>query len=97
VYNAEEQCSVAQFLVDKMTQCNVFAVYGEKCLCIKRFTTESRNSLKDVRRSHMLTNQLALVRKSLRQQSKDLYVAGFNTLLKRSDKCTNVGGGYVEK
>jgi hypothetical protein len=35
--------------------------------------------------------------KWLRQQSKDLYVAGFNTLVKRWDKCINVGGRYVEK
>jgi hypothetical protein len=33
----------------------------------------------------------------LRQQSKDFYVAGFDTLVKRWDKCINVGGGYVEK
>jgi hypothetical protein len=37
------------------------------------------------------------VQKWLRQQSKDLYVAGFDTLVMRWDKCINVGGGYVEK
>jgi hypothetical protein len=26
-----------------------------------------------------------------------LYAAGFDTLVKRWDKCINVGGGYVEK
>jgi hypothetical protein len=36
-------------------------------------------------------------RKWLRQQLKDFYVAGFDALIKRWDKCTNVGGGYVEK
>jgi hypothetical protein len=35
--------------------------------------------------------------KCLRQQSKDFYAAGFNALVKRWDKSTNVGGGYVKK
>jgi hypothetical protein len=37
------------------------------------------------------------MRKWLRQQSKDFYAAGFDALVKRWDKCINVGGGYVEK
>jgi hypothetical protein len=37
------------------------------------------------------------VRKWLRQQSKDVCAAGFGAVLKRWDKCINVGGGYVEK
>jgi hypothetical protein len=36
------------------------------------------------------------VRKWLRQQSKDLYAAGFDALVKRWDKCISVGGGHVE-
>jgi hypothetical protein len=36
-------------------------------------------------------------RKWLRQQSKDFYAAGFDALVKRGDKCINVGGGYVEE
>jgi hypothetical protein len=36
------------------------------------------------------------VRKWLRQQSKDFYAAGFDALIKRRDKCINVGGRYVE-
>jgi hypothetical protein len=32
-----------------------------------------------------------------RQQTKDFYVAGFDALVKRWDKCINVGGGHVEK
>jgi hypothetical protein len=28
---------------------------------------------------------------------KNLYAAGFDALVKRWDKCINVGGGYVEK
>jgi hypothetical protein len=37
------------------------------------------------------------VHKWLRQQSKDFCTAGFDALVKRWDKCINVGGGYVEK
>jgi hypothetical protein len=37
------------------------------------------------------------VRKWLRQQSKDFYAAGFDTMVKRRDKCINAGGRYVEK
>jgi hypothetical protein len=36
-------------------------------------------------------------RKWLRQQSKDLYAAGFDALVTRLDKCINVCGGYVKK
>jgi hypothetical protein len=35
--------------------------------------------------------------KLLRRQTKDFCAAGFNGLVKRWDKCINVGGGYVEK
>jgi hypothetical protein len=35
--------------------------------------------------------------KWLIQESKDLYAAGIDALVKRWDKCINVGGGYVEK
>jgi hypothetical protein len=52
------------------------------------------NSLKDVRKSLTMPDQ---VWKWLRQQSKDLYAAGFDALIKRWGKCTNVAGGYVEK
>jgi hypothetical protein len=37
------------------------------------------------------------VRKWLRQRSKDFYAASFDALVKRWDKCINVGGGYVVK
>jgi hypothetical protein len=53
-----------------------------------------RNSLKDVRKSQMMPDQ---VRKWLRQQLKDFFAAGFDALVKRWDKCISVGGGYVEK
>jgi hypothetical protein len=37
------------------------------------------------------------VQKWLRQQSKDFFATGFDVLVKRWDKCTNVVGGYVKK
>jgi hypothetical protein len=37
------------------------------------------------------------VRKWLRKESKDFYAPGFDALVRRWDKCINVGGGYVEK
>jgi hypothetical protein len=37
------------------------------------------------------------MRQWLRQQSEDFYAAGFDALVKRWDKCIDVGGGYVEK
>jgi hypothetical protein len=60
----------------------------------KRFRIRSRNSFKDVGKSQIMLEQ---VQKWLREQSKDFYSAGFDELVKRWDKCTNVGGGYVEK
>jgi hypothetical protein len=66
---------------------------GSFCL-VKRFTTGSRNILKDVRKSRMMPDQ---VRKWLRQQSRDFFPAGFDALVKGWDKCISVGGGYVEK
>jgi hypothetical protein len=37
------------------------------------------------------------VRKWLRQQSKDFYAAGSDTLVKQWDKCISLGGGYIKK
>jgi hypothetical protein len=37
------------------------------------------------------------VRKWLRQQSQDFCAAGFDALVKRWDKCINVGGGHFER
>jgi hypothetical protein len=61
---------------------------------VKWFTTGSRSSLKDVGKWQMMPDK---VRKWLRQQSKDFYVVGFDTLVKRWDKCVHIDGGYVEK
>jgi hypothetical protein len=73
-------------------KCFVFTVGS--VIRVKQFTTGSRNSLKDVRKSQMMSDQ---VRKWLRQQSKRFYVAGFDAVVKRWNKCISVGGGYVEK
>jgi hypothetical protein len=62
------------------------SVYG-----VKRFTTWSRKSLMDVRKSQMMPDQ---VRKWLRQQSNDFYAGGFDGLVKRLDMCIIVCGGY---
>jgi hypothetical protein len=61
---------------------------------VKRFTTGSRDSLKDVRKSQMMADQVG---KWLRQQPKYFNTAGFEALVKRWDKCINIDGGYVEK
>jgi hypothetical protein len=73
-------------------KCFLFMV-GSVCR-VKRFTTGSRNSVKDVRKSQMMPDK---VRKWPRQQSKDFNTAGFEALVKRWDKCISAGGGYVEK
>jgi hypothetical protein len=75
-----------------INKCFLFTV-GSVCR-IKRFTTVSRNSLNDVRKSQLMPDQ---VWKLLRQQSKDFYAPGFDALVKRLNKCNSVGGGYVEK
>jgi hypothetical protein len=61
---------------------------------VKRFIDGSKNYLKDVPKSQMMSDQ---VRMWLRQQSEDFYVAGVDALVKRWDKRINVGGGYIEK
>jgi hypothetical protein len=66
---------------------------GSVCL-VKQFAVRYRNSHKDIQDSQMMLDQM---RKWLRQQSKDLYSAGFDALVKWLDKCINVGGEYVEK
>jgi hypothetical protein len=72
----------------------MFPVYGGKCLSRKLFTLGLRNFLKDVRKLQMMPNQ---VWKWLRQESKELYAAGFDALVKRWDKHMNVCGYVKEK
>jgi hypothetical protein len=87
---SEEQRSLVRFFMDKRTQCKGY-LFAKKCFL---FTVESACRVK---RFHLGGKRFAddeEVRKWLRQQSKDLYAAGFDALVKR---WINVGGGYVEK
>jgi hypothetical protein len=69
-------------------------VYGGMCLLHKAV----HNSVEKLRK-HFAYDEVVETeaRKWLRQQLKDFYAAGFKALVKRWDKCINVGGGYVEK
>jgi hypothetical protein len=69
----------------------MFPFYGGKCLSRKAVHIWAANVSLMTKRSKLE------VRRWLRQQSKKFYAAGFDALVKRWDKCINVGGGYVEK
>jgi hypothetical protein len=95
----EERRSVVRFLWAKELNAKdihkqMIPVYGGKCLSrkavhnwVEKFS-QGRSKLADDGRQ---------VRKWLRQQSQDFYAASFDALVKRWDKCINVGGGYVVK
>jgi hypothetical protein len=69
----------------------MFLVYGGKCLSRKVVHIWVPDFL-------LMTKRLKRkCRCVLRQQPKDFYAAGFNTLVKLWDKCISVGGEYVEK
>jgi histone-lysine N-methyltransferase SETMAR len=61
-----------------------FHVFGplKKHMCGKRFADDEEDETE--------------ARKWLRQQSKYFCAASFDVLVKRWDKCINVGGGYLE-
>jgi hypothetical protein len=67
-------------------------VYGGKFLSCKAFWVEKFSQ----GRSKVADDETEM-QKWLRQQSKDLYAAGFDAMVKRWDKCLSVGRGYVEK
>jgi hypothetical protein len=76
----------------------MFPVYGGKCLSCKavhNWVEKRDKHFADADDEEFKTE----VRKWLREQSNDLYVyaTGFDALVKRWDKCINVGGEYVEK
>jgi hypothetical protein len=71
-----------------INKCFLFMV-GSVCH-VNRYTNGLRNSLKE---EEIETE----VHKWPRQQSKYLCTVGFDALVKRWDKCTIVGRGYVEK
>jgi hypothetical protein len=61
--NTEEQRSIVRFLWAKGLKAKdihkeVFPVYGGSIFRVKRFITESRNSLKKVRKSQMMPDQV---------------------------------------
>jgi hypothetical protein len=90
-YSTEEHRSVVRCYGKKDSMQRIFIkkyfLFMVVSVCrVKPFTNGSRNSLKDVRKSQIL-----------RQQSKDFYAVGFDALVKRWDKCTNIDGGYVKK
>jgi hypothetical protein len=84
----------AQGLNTKDIQKEVFPVYGGKCLSRKAVHNWVE---KFSQWPSKVSDDETDVRKWLRQESKDVYAAGFGTLVKRWDKCSNVCGGYVEK
>jgi hypothetical protein len=59
----------------------IFPVRVGSVCPVKRFTSGWKN----------------VSRKWLRQQPKDFCAVGVDALVERWDKCTNTGGGYVEK
>jgi hypothetical protein len=68
----------------------MYPVYGWKFLSRRAVHSWGANV-------SLLTKKIEMVvRKQLRQKSEDFYAAGFDALVKRWDKCINVGGGYVE-
>jgi hypothetical protein len=69
-------------------KCFLFTV-GSVC-CVKRFSLAGKRFAGE---EQVETE----VRKWLRQQSKDFYAADFDGLVKRWEKCINIGGGYIEK
>jgi hypothetical protein len=68
----------------------MFPVYGGKCLSLKTVHSWAANV-------SLMTKRLQRGAEVAETTVKDCYAAGFNALLKRWNKCINVGGGYVEK
>jgi hypothetical protein len=91
----EEQRSVVRFIWAKGLNAkdireDIFLVYDGKCL--------SREAVPSWWQIFTVNEEVKMeVRKWLSQQSKNFYAAGLDALVKRWDKCINVGGGYVEK
>jgi hypothetical protein len=75
----------------------IFCVHGGKCLSRKAVHNWVEKLLLGGKRFTDDEEVETEVRKWLRCQSKDLYAAGFDALVKRWDKCISVGGVFVEK
>jgi hypothetical protein len=72
----------------------MFYVHGGKCLSRKAVHNLVEKFFQG---RFVFSNNETQVQNWLKQQSKDFYAEGFDALVKRWDKCINVGGGYVEK
>jgi hypothetical protein len=72
----------------------MFPVYGEK-----RFSCKAVHNLveKFSRKRSKVADDARPGAELAHTTAKDFYAAGCDALLKRWDKCINVGGGYVEK
>jgi hypothetical protein len=71
VYTAEEQRSVVRFCQQKDSMQRIYVnksfLFKMRSVCrVERFTTGLRNSLKDIRKSRLMSDQVALLR--LRQK-----------------------------
>jgi hypothetical protein len=89
-YITEELCSIvcslwAKRFTAKDIHIKMFPVYGEKCLSHKAVHSWIEKRFADDEEVE------TEVRKWLRQQSKNFYAAGLDALVKRWDKCINVG------
>jgi hypothetical protein len=101
-YTTEEQHSLVHFLWAKGLNAKhihkeMFAVYGGKCLAPTDF--HLFGPLKNQFGGKHFADDKDVgteVLKWPRQQLKDFYAVGFDALVKRWDKCINVGGGYVK-
>jgi hypothetical protein len=84
----------AKGLTAKDIHKDMFPVYGGKCLSRKAVHIWVEKRGRYFADDEEVETEMG---KWVRQPSKDLYAAGFDTLVKRWDKCMNVGAGYVEK
>jgi hypothetical protein len=72
----------------------MFLFYGRKCVsrkAVRNFVekfSQGRSKVADDARRGVEVAETTI---------KNLHAAGFDAMVKRWDKCINVGGGYVEK
>jgi hypothetical protein len=91
IFFGGQKDSMQRILIKK---CLLFMV---KSVCrVARFTTGHRKNY-HLGGTRFADDEETEVRKWLRQETKDFYAAGFDALVNRREKYTNVGGGYVEK
>jgi hypothetical protein len=97
-YTTEEQSSVVLSLWAKGRNAKnvhkeIFPVYGLKCLSSKAV----HNWVEKLSQGRSKFADDARPGAEVSETVKNSYAAGFDALVKRWDKCNNVGGGYVEK